>query len=144
MGSNTQLGTQGPASLILIRLLVGGVFLSEGIQKLLFPGVLGASRFADLGFPIPGLTAASIGAIEIIAGSAVLLGLATRLAAVFLLVISIVAIITTKLPILVGHGVWVFPLDSEVNRYGVWGFLHAWRGDIAMFLGSLYLIVAID
>lgn len=143
MGSNTQLGTQGPASLILIRLLVGGVFLSEGIQKLLFPGVLGASRFADLGFPIPGLTAASVGAIEIIAGSAVLLGLATRLAAVFLLVISIVAILTTKLPILVGHSVWVFPLP-EANRYGMWGFLHAWRGDIAMFLGTLYLIVAID
>lgn len=143
MGTNTQLGTQGPASLILIRLLVGGVFLSEGVQKLLFPGILGADRFATLGFPIPGLTAASVGVIEIIAGSAVLLGLATRLAALFLLAIAIVALITTKLPILVGHSVWVFPLP-EVDRYGMWGFLHSWHGDIAMFLGTLYLIIAID
>ncbi|MFC6962305.1 DoxX family protein [Halocatena marina] len=143
MGTNTALGTQGPASLILIRLLVGGVFLSEGVQKLIFPGVLGAERFAHLGFPVPGLTATAIGTIEIVAGAAVLLGLATRLAALFLLVIAIVAIITTKVPILLGHSVWVFPLE-ESNRYGMWAFLHAWRGDIAMLLGSLYLLIAID
>lgn len=143
MGSNTQLGTQGPASLILIRLLVGGVFLSEGIQKLLFPGILGVDRFAALGFPVPGVTATAVGTIEIIAGSAVLLGLATRLAALFLLIVALVAIITTKIPILVGHGVWVFPVP-DAERYGLWGFLHAWRGDIAMVIGSLYLLVAID
>lgn len=143
MGTNTKLGTQGPASLILIRLLVGGVFLTEGLQKLLFPEMLGAARFASLGFPVPRVIATVVGAVEIIAGGAVLLGLATRLAAVFLLLIALGAIITTKLPILVGHGVWVFPLP-EVDRNGVWGFLHAWRGDIAMLLGSLYLLIAID
>lgn len=143
MGTNTKLGTQGPASLILIRLLVGGIFLTEGLQKLLFPGILGATRFANLGFPVPRTTATAVGAIEVIAGGAVLVGLATRLAAIFLLIIALGAIITTKLPILVGHGVWVFPLPKS-DRYGVWGFLHAWRGDIAMLLGSLYLLIAID
>jgi len=30
---------------ILIRLMVGSVFLSEGIQKFLFPAIRGAGRF---------------------------------------------------------------------------------------------------
>lgn len=143
MGSNTRFGTQGPASLILIRLLVGGVFLTEGLQKLLFPNALGAALFMDLGFPVPRVTATVVGTIEVVAGGAVLLGLATRLAAIFLLLIAIGAIITTKLPILLGQGIWVFPLPPA-NRYGVWGFLHAWRGDIAMVIGSLYLLIAVD
>ncbi|RRJ30513.1 DoxX family protein [Halocatena pleomorpha] len=144
MGTNTKLGTQGPASLILIRLLVGGVFITEGLQKLLFPGILGASRFAELGFPVPRTTATAVGVIEVVAGGAVLVGLATRLAAVFLLLIALGAIITTKIPILLGHGIWVFPVQDNVSRYGVWGFFHEWRGDIAMLLGSLYLLIAID
>ncbi|UPM43392.1 DoxX family protein [Halocatena salina] len=138
-----KLGTQGPASLILIRLLVGGVFITEGIQKLLFPGILGTTRFATMGFPVPQTTATVVGVIEVIAGGAVLVGLATRLAAVFLLLIAFGAIVTTKIPILVGHGIWVFPVQ-DAERYGVWGFLHAWRGDIAMLLGSLYLLIEID
>jgi putative oxidoreductase len=143
MGTNRQLGTQGPASLIVIRLLVGGVFLSAGIQKLIFPDLLGAGRFATLGFPVPRLVATTIGVVEIIAGGAVLLGLATRLAAILLLLIGIGAIITTKLPILMGEPVWVFPLPDR-QHYGVWAFLRVWRGDIAMVLGSLYLLIAID
>ncbi len=143
MGVNSNLGTQGPASLILIRLLVGGVFLTEGLQKLLFPGLMGAAQFQKLGFPIPRVTATAVGVIEIVAGGAVLVGLATRLAAIFLFIIAIGAIVTTKLPILVGHPIWVFPVP-DVERYGVWGFLHAWRGDVAMLLGSLYLLIAID
>lgn len=143
MGANTRFGTQGPASLILIRLLVGGVFLTEGLQILLFPELLGATRFETLGFPVPQTTANVVGVIEVVAGGAVLVGLATRLAAIFLLLIALGAIITTKVPILVGHGVWVFPVQ-EAERYGVWGFLHAWRGDIAMLLGTLYLLVEID
>lgn len=143
MGTNTKLGTQGPASLILIRLLVGGIFITEGLQKFLFPEVLGAARFAALGFPVPRTTALTVGVVEVVAGGAVLVGLATRLAAVFLLLIALGAIITTKLPILLGHDIWVFSLQ-EVDRTGVWGFLHAWRSDIAMLLGTLYLLIAID
>lgn len=143
MGTNRQLGTQGPTSLIIIRLLVGGIFLSAGIQKFIFPDLMGAGRFGELGFPVPSLVATAIGAIEIIAGGAVLLGLVTRLAALLLLLIGIGAIITTKLPILMGEPIWVFPL-REREQYGIWAFLRAWRGDIAMVLGSLYLLIAID
>jgi hypothetical protein len=39
---------------ILVRLLVGlVVFLAEGIQKLAFPEILGAGRFAHIGIPYP-------------------------------------------------------------------------------------------
>ena len=38
---DTLTGSRAPAATILIRILVGGVFLSEGIQKFLFPNALG-------------------------------------------------------------------------------------------------------
>ena len=38
---------------ILIRLIVGLVFLSEGIQKYLFPELVGTARFENIGFTYP-------------------------------------------------------------------------------------------
>ena len=40
-------------AILLIRILVGWVFLSEGIQKFLFPATLGTGRFAKIGIPAP-------------------------------------------------------------------------------------------
>ena len=40
-----------PYAVILVRFLVGGVFLSEGIQKFLFPEALGVGRFTSIGIP---------------------------------------------------------------------------------------------
>jgi putative oxidoreductase len=71
----------GPRAIILIRLMVGGVFLSEGIQKFLFPEVRGAGRFADIGLPAPEALGAFVGGFETVCGALVLLGLLTRLAA---------------------------------------------------------------
>jgi putative oxidoreductase len=45
------LQTRAPAATVLVRLLAGAVFLSEGIQKFLFPVQLGAGRFAKIGIP---------------------------------------------------------------------------------------------
>ncbi len=36
--------------LLLLRILVGWVFLSEGVQKFLFPAALGVGRFQNI-FP---------------------------------------------------------------------------------------------
>jgi len=47
------ISAKGSPALILIRLLVGAVFLSEGIQKFLFPGELGVGRFIKIGIPMP-------------------------------------------------------------------------------------------
>ena len=51
----------GPRSVILIRLLVGAVFLAEGIQKFLFPAALGVGRFVKIGLPAPEVLAGLAG-----------------------------------------------------------------------------------
>lgn len=93
--------SDAPAGVILLRLMVGAVFLSEGIQKFLFPDQLGAGRFLKIGLPMPELLGPFVGTFEIACSSLVLLGLLTRLAVIPLLIIMTVALITTKWPILV-------------------------------------------
>jgi uncharacterized membrane protein YphA (DoxX/SURF4 family) len=119
-------GKEAPAATIFVRLLVGVVFLSEGIQKFLFPAVLGVGRFAKIGIPRPALTAPFVGVVEIVCGALVIIGLATRLAAIPLLVDITVAIVTTKIPMLA--------------KAGIWGTLHEARTDLCMLLGSIFLI----
>jgi hypothetical protein len=61
-------------------------FLSEGIQKFLFPESLGVGRFVKIGIPLPELMASFVGVTEIICGALILIGLFTRLACVPLLI----------------------------------------------------------
>jgi uncharacterized membrane protein YphA (DoxX/SURF4 family) len=98
--------SDAPAAVILIRFLVGAVFLSEGIQKFLFSDAVGAGRFAKIGIPSPEVMAPFVGVFEITCGTLVLLGLLTRLGAIPLIVIMLVAISTTKVPILINEGFW--------------------------------------
>jgi uncharacterized membrane protein YphA (DoxX/SURF4 family) len=121
------LATQAPAATILIRLMVGAVFLSEGIQKFLFPAELGAGRFAKIGIPNPELMGPLVGTFEITCGILVLLGLLTRLAVIPLIIIMCVAIASTKFPILMADGFWKMAHDS--------------RTDFSMFLGAIFLLI---
>lgn len=116
-------------AVILIRILVGWVFLSEGIQKFLFPAALGIGRFARIGIPHPALTAPLVGVVEIGCGLAVLFGFWTRLASIPLLVVIGAAIATTKLP--------------ELHRagQGFWFMLHDARTDFSMVLGLVFLLI---
>ncbi len=84
--------TSAPRSVILIRLIVGTVFLCEGIQKLLFPADLGVGRFVKIGIPAPQIMAPFVGVIEIVCGTLLVLGLLTRLAAIPLIIDISVAI----------------------------------------------------
>jgi uncharacterized membrane protein YphA (DoxX/SURF4 family) len=61
--------TSAPTSVLLIRLLVGAVFLSEGIQKFLFPNDLGVGRFVKIGIPAPQVMAPYVGVVEIVCGA---------------------------------------------------------------------------
>ena len=115
------------APVILIRLMVGSVFLSEGIQKFLFSGARGVGRFVDIGIPLPEITAPFVGSVEIVCGVLILLGLFTRLAAIPLITIMVVAISTTKIPILIDKGFWAMA--------------HAARTDFSMLLGSIFLLL---
>lgn len=132
--------TGAPASVILIRLLVGAVFLSEGLQKLLFPAELGPGRFAKIGFAHPDAIADVVAWVEVTCGSLLVLGLGTRFAAVPLAIVMLAAITTTKLPILLGHDIWGFHV-RKLPEYGFWVMAHEARTDFAILLGSVFLLI---
>jgi putative oxidoreductase len=114
-------------SVILIRLTVGLIFLTEGIQKYLFPELLGTGRFMTIGFSNPEFWAYFTGTFEIICGTLIILGFITRVASIPLIIIMITAFITTKIPILV--------------HKGFWPWAHEYRTDFAMTLLLVYLLI---
>jgi putative oxidoreductase len=134
------LRTTTPPATLLIRLLVGGVFLSEGIQKFLLADAQGAGRFAKIGIPAPNIVGPFVGCVEILCGALLLVGLLTRLAAIPLIIDISVAIVSTKVPILLGHGFWGFSLPKLAN-YGFWSMAHEARTDFCMLFGSLFLLI---
>lgn len=119
--------TSPDKSTILIRLMVGLVFLSEGIQKFLFPESLGWGRFQKIGLPYPQFLAPFVGTFEITCGLLVLLGLFTRIASIPLVIIMLVSIATTKIEIL---------FDGGFRK-----MLHESRTDWSMLLGSIFLLI---
>jgi len=112
---------------LLVRLVVGLIFLTEGIQKYLFPELLGTGRFMKIGFSDPAFWAYFTGTFEIICGALILLGLLVRLATIPPFIIMLVAFITTKWPILMDKGFWTFA--------------HEYRTDFAMTLLLIYLFI---
>jgi putative oxidoreductase len=134
--------TDAPAWSILVRLLVGlVVFLPEGIQKLIFPDILGAGRFARIGIPFPDVMGPFVGVVETVCGALIIVGSFTRLAVIPLIIIMIVALISTKLPILLGRDVWIFHLAQDIRRTGFWSMMHEARADLTMLLGCIYLLI---
>jgi putative oxidoreductase len=121
------LATNAPAAVVLVRLIVGAVFLSEGVQKFLFPDALGVGRFAKIGIPAPEVMAPFVGVCVVVCGALFLLGLLTRFAAVTMIIDMVVAISTTKVPLLLHDGFWKMA--------------HEARTDWSMLLGSLFLLV---
>jgi uncharacterized membrane protein YphA (DoxX/SURF4 family) len=119
--------TRTSKALLLIRVLVGWVFVSEGIQKFLYPAQLGVGRFEKIGIPAPHVMAPFVGTVEIVCGVLLLAGLFTRLAAIPLLAVILVAISTTKIPM--------------VAKSGMWSMLHEARTDFSMLLGLVFLLI---
>lgn len=118
---------RSPLAYLLVRMIVGCVFLSEGIQKFLFTDSLGVGRFIKIGIPAPEILAPFVGVVEILCGLLVLAGLFTRLATIPLIVDMLVAVSTTKIPILV--------------EKGFWAMAHEARTDWSMLLGLLFLLL---
>jgi putative oxidoreductase len=119
--------TRAAKAILLIRVLVGWVFLSEGIQKFLFPDSLGAGRFVKIGIPWPQFMAPFVGVVEIVCGALLLAGFLTRLAAVPLLIDMVVALYSTK----------IVPFAKN----GFWSTLHEARTDVSMLLGLIFLLL---
>jgi len=121
------LSTASDKKIIFIRLIVGIIFLSEGIQKYLFLEILGPGRFQEIGFSHAFFWAYFTGACEIFFGFLILAGLLTRLAAVPLLIIMFTAFITTKLPL--------------ISTQGLWSFLHEYRTDFSLTVLLVVLLI---
>jgi uncharacterized membrane protein YphA (DoxX/SURF4 family) len=119
--------TENNNGAIFIRLTVGLIFLAEGIQKYLFPELLGTGRFLTIGFSHPAFWAYFTGTFEIICGVLIIIGLITRVASIPLIIIMITAFISTKIPILL--------------HKGIWPWAHEYRTDFAMTLLLLYLLI---
>ncbi len=119
----------GPGIILLIRIPVGLIFLTQGTLKFTDPR-MGVLRFARIGFPHPHFTALFVGGFEMVCGLLVLAGLLTRAAAVPLLIVITTAITTTKIPELFreGQGFWYMVSDA--------------RTDFAMFFSLIFLIAA--
>ena len=113
---------------LAIRFMVGAVFFLEGIKKFIFPDQWGAGRFVTIGIPAPHVMGPFVGAVEIICGLLVLVGLRTSLAAIPLLAVICTAIATTKIPILL--------------KAGWWRMEDVARTDYCMLMGSIFLVLA--
>lgn len=109
------LNTENDNKMIFVRFIVGLVFISEGIQKYLILQVLGSDRFTEIGFTHAFFWVHFTGAFEMSCGLLLLLGLITRLATIPLLIIMVVAFITTKLPLLAHKGFWTFAHEYSID-----------------------------
>ncbi|HXC53415.1 MAG TPA: DoxX family protein [Candidatus Limnocylindrales bacterium] len=128
----------GPASILLLRLMAGGVFLWEGILKFVFVNQ-GAGRFTKLGFPFPELTAGAVGTLEIVGGVLLLAGLVTRLIAVPFIIEMIVAMLSTKITMYLGTS--PLPLPASLPQIGMWAVLHEIRSEYAQLATCLFLLI---
>jgi uncharacterized membrane protein YphA (DoxX/SURF4 family) len=127
-----------PRATWLIRIMVGGVFLSEGILKFVYTNQ-GVGRFAKLGMPVPELTATFVGTLEIIGGLGLIFGLVTRGLAIAFIIEMIVAILSTKIALYLGTS--PLPAPASPPKVGFWAVMHETRSDYAQLLTSLYLLV---
>jgi len=120
-------GTVDDYRAVLPRLIVGLIFLSEGIQKFLFPELVGAGRFEKIGFENPEFMASFVASLEIVCGTLILFGFSVRIAAIPLFIIMMTAIATTKIPILMERGFW--------------SMAHEARTDFAMIILLIHLLI---
>ena len=85
-----------PFTLLAVRIIVGGLFVYHGIDKLDAGISMVEGMFSSWGVPAPGFTAPLTAIIEIGAGLALIAGIGTRLAAMVLGAVLLGAIVFVK------------------------------------------------
>jgi putative oxidoreductase len=131
--------TGGPNSILLIRLMTGGVFLWEGIIKFVFANQ-GVGRFTKIGIPFPEFSATFVGSFEIIGGILLILGLFTRFVSIPFIFQMVVAVLTTKVALYLGTS--PLPLPPALPQVGFWAVLHEIRSDYAQIMTCLFFVFA--
>lgn len=127
-----------PRATLLIRIMAGAVFLSEGILKFVYANQ-GVGRFTKLGMPLPEFTASFVGVLEIVGGLLLVFGLLTRAFAMAFIVEMIVAILSTKVSLYLGTS--PLPLPAAPPKVGFWAVMHETRSDFAQLLTCAFLLV---
>jgi putative oxidoreductase len=128
----------GPSTILILRLMAGGVFFSEGILKFVYVNQ-GLGRFTKLGFPFPELTANFVATTEIIGGLFLLFGIFTRFTAFWFILEMIVAILSTKISLYLGTS--PLPLPPAPPKTGIWAVLHEIRSDYAQLFTCIFLLI---
>jgi putative oxidoreductase len=134
----TSPATTAPRATVLIRLMAGAVFLSEGILKFVYTNQ-GIGRFTKLGFPFPDAIATFVGAFEIIGGLFLIAGFFTRVVSIGFSIEMIVAMLTTKITLFLGTS--PLPLPAAPPKTGIWAVLHETRSDWAQLVCCVFLII---
>src|SRR3989442_11548242 len=129
----------GPRATMIIRLMAGGVFFSEGILKFVYVNQ-GVGRFTKLGMPFPLVTASFVGGLEIIGGILLILGLGTRFITVPFIIEMLVAMLSTKPQLFLGSS--PLPLPPVPPQVGIWAVLHEIRSEYAQIMSSIFLLIS--
>jgi uncharacterized membrane protein YphA (DoxX/SURF4 family) len=128
----------GQSTILIIRLMAGCVFLSEGILKFVYTNQ-GVGRFTKLGFPFPETTADFVATAEIIGGLLLIFGLFTRIVSFYFIIQMIVAVLSTKIDLYLGTS--PLPLPPSPPKTGIWAVLHETRADFAQIMTCLFLLL---
>jgi uncharacterized membrane protein YphA (DoxX/SURF4 family) len=130
--------TSAPPATVLVRLMAGAVFISEGILKFVYTNQ-GVGRFTKLGFPFPDTIATAIAIFEIVGGLLLISGLLTRFIAIAFSIEMVVAILTTKIALFLGTS--PLPLPAAPPKTGIWAVLHESRSDWAQLVCCVFLAI---
>jgi uncharacterized membrane protein YphA (DoxX/SURF4 family) len=119
---------------------VGLVFLLEGALKFVFPAEFGVGYFASIGIGYSHIVAPAVGGVEIAGGLALLLNFYAGDAALAMTLVLTGALVTTKVPILLGHPLGPFILP-KLPHYGILSFLHEARVELFMLAGAIAVLI---
>lgn len=89
---------QVSTGLLVLRIVAGIIFVAHGGQKLFTFGLAGVTQgFAGMGIPLPMITGPAVAFVELLGGTALIIGLLTRLAGVGLAITMAGAIVFAHL-----------------------------------------------